>query len=76
MTSNPRQFQGSVADRQKCAVKVQSGDADPDKLHGAERAIDDAQRVRASLTLSRDDLAGVSNLSTSSCYAISSTAMA
>ena len=67
MSGNPRQFQGYVADRQEWAGNVQCADADPDNLHGADPAIDNAQRVRGSQTLSRDDLAGVSNLSISSC---------
>jgi hypothetical protein len=76
MTSNPRQFQGYVADRQEWAGNVQRGDADPGRLQGAAPAPDDAQRTRGSQSLSRDDLAGVSNLSISSWYAISGTAMA
>jgi|GEM_PF-1643773 len=67
MSGNPRQFQGYVADRQEWAGNVQCADADPDNLQGADPASDDAQRVRGSQTLSRDDLAGVSNLSISSC---------
>ena len=76
MSGNPRQFQGYVADRQEWAGNVQCADADPDNLHGADPASDGAQRVRGSQTLSRDDLAGVSDQSISSCYAISGTAMA
>jgi hypothetical protein len=76
MTSNPRQFQGYVADRPEWAGNVQYGDADPGKLPGADPAPHDAQRVRGSQAVSRDDLASVSNLSISSWYAISGTAMA
>lgn len=76
MTSNPHQFQGYAADRQELAGHVLRGDTDPGHLEGADPALNDALQLRCSLGLARDDLATVSNLSISSWYAISGTAMA
>lgn len=76
MTSTPRQFQEDPVDRQEVSGELLCGDAEPVGRLDPGLARHEAPAVRYSAAPLRDALTPVSNLSISSWYAISGTAMA
>lgn len=76
MTSQPRQFQGYVATRQEMPLDAPPAEVARNDLRAGATATNDAMRQRYGQATSGDVLAPVSNLSISSWYAISGTAMA
>lgn len=76
MTSQLRQFQGYVATRQELPLDALDGEVARNDLRAGATAINDAMRPRCGQATSGDVLAPASNLSISSWYAISGTAMA
>ena len=76
MTSLPRQFQGYTSARQELAGDVLPGDAVRNDCQAFGPALHEVLQPRCSPVPSSEGLLPVSNLSISSWYAISGTAMA